>query len=238
MEIMPCSELLMVVEDDPLNLKTIEKILTDAGYRVHPAQNGRQCLEDVTTVRPDLVLMDINMPDLNGIETCRRLKSGMATRNLPVIFVTGSSDDHHLESAFSAGGCDFVRKPIGRIELLARVRSALIQHQAALRMAEGEKLKGALETAGGVCHELNQPLQYILGAVQLLMLDVPEEAPMFRNLDDIRARVEQMGQITRKLSEITHYRTREYAGGHQIIDLRQAPNGPDVWPPVDDPAAL
>ena len=232
MEIMAHNELIMVVEDDPLNLETVARILSAYGYRVHPAQNGRQCLQEVQSVQPQLIVMDIDMPHLDGIKTCRRLKDEDATRNLPLIFVTGSSDDSTLEAAFEAGGCDFVHKPVRRIELLARVQSALNQQSTALRMAADEKLNGALETAGGVCHELNQPLQYILGAVQLLMLDVPEETPLFRNLDEIRARVEQMGEITRKLSAIIHYRTREYAGGHRIIDPQ--PLNRPLSPP-DDP---
>lgn len=232
MEIMARNELIMVVEDDPLNLETVAGILAASGYRVHPAQNGRQCLQEVQSVQPQLILLDIDMPHLDGIKTCRRLKDEDATRNLPLIFVTGSSDDSILEAAFEAGGCDFVHKPVRRIELLARVQSALNQQSTALRMAADEKLKGALETAGGVCHELNQPLQYILGAVQLLMLDVPEETPLFRNLDEIRARVEQMGEITRKLSAIIHYRTREDAGGHPIIDPQ--PLNRPLSPP-DDP---
>jgi CheY-like chemotaxis protein len=240
-EIMPENELLMVVEDDPFNLKIITKILNEAGYRIHPAKNGRQCIDEVSKVKPHLILMDIHMPALDGIETCRLLKSHTATRNYPIIFVTGSTDDQTLEAAFEAGGRDFVHKPVSRIELLARVRSALTQRRAAMKLAEDEKLKGALETAGGICHELNQPLQYILGAVQLLMLDVPEDAPFYRNLNEIRARVEQMGEITRQLSEITHYRAREYAGGHQIIDIHRSISRSDsteskMMPPGDEQA--
>ncbi len=233
MEIMPENELLMVVEDDPLNLKTIARILADAGYRVHPAQNGRQCLDEVRTVRPHLILMDINMPTLDGIETCRRIKNDPTTRDLPVVFVTGSFDDHFLAAAIDAGGCDFVHKPVSRMELLFRVRSALFKKRSAHRLADERELEAALERAGVVCHELNQPLQYILGAVQLLMLDVPEEKPMFRSLDTIRARVEQMGEITRRLSEITHDRTRNGARDPQIGGLLRMSDQPPSAP--EDP---
>jgi CheY-like chemotaxis protein len=241
MEQMLADELLMVVEDDPCNLKIITKILTEAGYRVHPAESGRQCLDEAPIIKPHLILMDINMPALDGIETCRRLKSETCTRNLPVIFVTGSTDDQTLEAAFNAGGRDFVHKPVSRIELLARVRSALVQRRAAIKLAADEKLKGALETAGGICHELNQPLQYVLGHIQLLMLDVPEQDPFYRNLDDIRARIEMMGEITRKLSEITQYRVRDYADGHQIIDIHKSISGSDLESGIvlpDDEASL
>lgn len=216
------NELVLVVEDDPINLKFVQKILDDAGYRLRSAADGQQCLDSVVQVLPQLILMDINMPSIDGLETCRRLKCSSVTRDIPVIFVTGNTGDEVLEMAFAVGGCDYVVKPINRIELLARVRSALDQRQAAFKLAEEEKLKAVLETAGGICHELNQPLQYVLGAIQLLMLDMPSEAPIHKTLDDMRIRVEQMGDITRKLSEITQYHTRDYAGGQQIIDLRRS----------------
>ena len=142
-----------------------------------------------------------------------------------MIFVTASTDDDTLAEAFRTGGGDYVRKPVNRLELLARVRSAL-NHQLALqKLADEEKLKGVLETAGGVCHELNQPLQYVLGAVQILMMDIPPEDPIHQRLDTIRAHVEDMGDITRRLAKITQYRSRKYAGGRYIIDISQCVGG-------------
>lgn len=149
------TESIMVVEDDPINLKMITKILEAAGYVLYSAGDGEACLKEVLVKKPDLILMDINMPALDGIETCRRLKVDAGTRQIPVIFVTASTDDETLEAAFGAGGTDFVRKPVSRIELTARVRSAFDRQYASRKMAEDEKLKGVLETAGGVCHELN-----------------------------------------------------------------------------------
>jgi signal transduction histidine kinase len=86
---------------------------------------------------------------------------------------------------------------------------------------EAEKLKAALETAGDVCHSLNQPLQYVLGAVQILLMDMSPEDKMYKNLDMIREKVEQMGAITRKLAEVTLYRTKPRAGGHHILDIEK-----------------
>ena len=219
---------IMIVEDDPINLAMVSKILEVAGFDSHGVTDGQKCLTQVMQVKPKLILMDINMPALDGIETCRRLKLDTATRNIPVIFVTGSTDDTTLEAAFGAGGSDYVRKPVSRVELMARVRSCLAQQAAIRNIAEEEKLKGVLETAGGICHELNQPLQYILGAIQILMMDLDPKESIFQSLDAIRASVEQMGEITRKLTAITYYRSRKYAGGNDIIDIRECITSPDV----------
>jgi CheY-like chemotaxis protein len=218
---------IMIVEDDPINLAMITKILTEAKFDCHGVADGQKCLTDVLLVKPTLILMDIRMPVLDGIETCRRLKLDSATRNIPVIFVTGDTDDDTLEEAFGAGAFDYVRKPISRVELMARVRSCLAQQAAIHNLAEEEKLKGVLETAGGICHELNQPLQYVLGAIQILMMDLDPKDAIYQSLDAIRASVEKMGEITRKLTAITYYRSRKYAGGLDILDIQQCINDPE-----------
>ncbi|MCP4748227.1 MAG: response regulator [Desulfobacteraceae bacterium] len=217
---------ILVVEDDPLSLKFISHVLIDAGFETDSAADGQQCLKMVLGKKPHLILMDINMPAMNGIETCRRLKLDQNTRDIPVIFVTGNIDDETLEAAFGAGATDYVRKPVSRVELLARVRSSLNQQNAIKKLAEDEKLKGVLETAGGICHELNQPLQYVLGAIQILMMDVSSEEPIYHSLDSIRASIEKMGQITRKLTAITYHRTRTYAGGLDILDIDRSTEKP------------
>ncbi|MBT8341568.1 MAG: response regulator [Desulfatitalea sp.] len=224
---------ILVAEDDAISMKCIKGMLTEAGFRVQTATDGRRCLNNVAHLMPDLVIMDVVMPNLDGIQACRLLKADSRFQRIPVIFVTGNTDDRTLKSAFSAGGSDYVRKPVSRIEILARVRTALAQQRMILQLTEEEKLKSVLETAGGICHELNQPLQYVLGAVQLLMLDVPLHGEIYNQLDAIRARVEQMGGMMHKLSEITRVRTRKYVGNQDIVDL-QGSIDDSRWPSKDE----
>lgn len=216
----------MVVDDDPDNSNFIQTILEEAGYSVCRAASGRQCLQSVEEFGPDLILMDNIMPDMSGIEICSRINQDAGIRTVPVIFVTGSTDDHTLQAAFDSGASDYVRKPVSRIELLARIRSVLNQQRALRKLADEEKLRGVLATAGAVCHELNQPLQYVMGAVQIVLMDLSPDDPHYTHLDAIRQRIEQMGDITRKLSEVTCYRTRKYAGGIDIIDVDRSSRKP------------
>ena len=197
-------------------------MLVKEGYVVHSTGDGQQCLDLLAKIRPDLILMDIEMPNVDGITACRRIREDDLFAQIPIIFITSHTDDKTLQAAFDAGGTDYVRKPIGRVELLARVCTALAQRRAFERRRKEELLKGVLETAGAVCHELNQPLQYVLGAIQLLIIDTPDEDPKYRRLQSVFERVEQMGDITRKLSNITRYRTRKYMGNRDIIDLEKA----------------
>ncbi len=209
----------LVVEDDPVTANFISTILNEAGYHIRSAANGIECLESIEVVQPDVILMDIKMPKLGGIETCRKIKANALYESIPVVFVTASTDDATLGAAFDAGGRDYIRKPINRVELLSRLRLMYELQQTHLKRLETEKLNGVLETAGGVCHKLNQPLQYILGAIQILLMDMDIEDKMYPQLDAVRDKVEQMGEITRKLAEITRYRTKAHAGGQHILDI-------------------
>lgn len=210
---------ILVVEDEPVTCNIIVTILREAGYRTKTAANGCECLDSLKQFQPDVILMDIKMPEMDGIEACSRIKADVDLDAIPVVFVTGSTDDQTLEAAFAAGGRDYIRKPINRIELLARLRLMRDLQQTLQKRMETEKLNGVLETAGGVCHRLNQPLQYVLGAIQILMMDLAPGNKIYSQLDAVREKIEQMGEITRKLSEITRYRTKAHAGGQHILDI-------------------
>lgn len=210
---------ILVVEDEPITCNIIASILSKAGYIIKTASNGLECLDSLEEGHPDVILMDVKMPVMDGIETCRRINADPDLSGIPVVFVTSSTDDQTLEAAFDAGGRDYLRKPINPIEMLARLRLMRDLQQTHRKRLEAEKLKGVLETAGGVCHTLNQPLQYIMGAIQILIMDLPPESKMYTQLEAIREKVEQMGKITRKLSEITRYRAKAHAGGQYILDI-------------------
>jgi len=210
---------ILVVEDEPITRKMITSILQAAGFAVCAVANGRACLDSLARSQPDVILMDVQMPELDGLETCRRIKAHEEYGTIPVVFVTARADNKTLEAAFGVGGRDYIRKPVNRIELLSRLRLMQeLQHSQKKRI-ETEKLKSALETAGGVCHKLNQPLQFILGAIQIVMMETPAEDSLYPQLDAIREKIEDMGKITRKLAEITRYRTKTHAGGQYILDI-------------------
>ena len=87
-----------------------------------------------------------------------------------------------------------------------------------------ERLQGALEMSGSICHELNQPLQYISGATEILLMDLRKDDPVFEMVAKVKTQIERMGSITKKLMGITSYQTREYVGGRNIIDIDKASN--------------
>jgi CheY-like chemotaxis protein len=197
---------ILVVEDDPASFETINTLLDRTAYEVLSASNRGQCLDEIRRIQPDVIFVDVANADPGSLQPCRKLREDPGLNRIPVVLITAGSEELVLESALSTWASDFIRKPLTRVELISRIRLALNLRQAVEQQAEAEKLKRVLEKAGGVCHSLNQPLQYVLGAVQILLIDMPPDDNKYKCVDTIREKVEQMGTITRKLAEVTRYR--------------------------------
>jgi len=116
---------IFLVDDNPNNLTLLYGILRNAGYQVRAANNGRRALETVTAYPPELVMLDINMPEMNGYEVCEKLKAHPITRDIPVIFISALDDVFDKVRAFQVGGIDYVPKPFQAEEVLARVETQL-----------------------------------------------------------------------------------------------------------------
>jgi class 3 adenylate cyclase len=116
---------ILVIEDEPANIQTLSTILKERGYQINIATNGRQALEVLERIRPDLILLDIMMPEMDGFETCRRIKASTAWREIPIIFLTAKTDTADIVRGFELGAVDYVAKPFNAHELLARVNTHL-----------------------------------------------------------------------------------------------------------------
>jgi len=124
---------ILCIDDEPSNLALMRNVL-QADYKLVFARNGAETLQAVAKHNPALLLMDVNMPDLNGFEVARRLKADPATSHIPIIFVSGSSDELDEQAGFDAGGVDYITKPISAAIVRARVRT----HLSLVKVAELE----------------------------------------------------------------------------------------------------
>ncbi len=116
---------IVIVDDTPKNIQIIGTILRDKGYLISVAQSGEQALNIIAKAPPDLILLDIVMPGMDGYETCRRIKSAPETKDIPVIFLTALTDTLEKVKGFEAGAVDFITKPVETEELLARIQTHL-----------------------------------------------------------------------------------------------------------------
>lgn len=115
--------LVLAVDDNPQNLQFLGKLLSDNGYEVGMAQNGQQALNFVKKNDPDLILLDIMMPGMDGYEVCKQLKKDYFAQQIPVIFLTAMTESQNIIKGFEAGGVDYVTKPFNSGELLARIKT-------------------------------------------------------------------------------------------------------------------
>lgn len=122
---MPKKNKILVVDDVPVNVQLLTTYLTSVGYEVVTARDGQEALDQVAATLPDLILLDVMMPKLNGFEVCERLKSDPVTRIIPVIMVTALNEIEDKIKATESGADDFVSKPFNKLELLTRVKSLL-----------------------------------------------------------------------------------------------------------------
>ncbi|MGA2015932.1 MAG: hybrid sensor histidine kinase/response regulator [Opitutaceae bacterium] len=157
---------ILVVDDDRVNLKIIGGILRHEGYEITEAASGEQALEVYAEFRPNLVLLDVMMPGIDGFATCRTLKKTYGETCAPVIFVTARSKADDIVMGFDAGGVDYLTKPFRPKEVLARIRTHLSNQ---LLLEQLSKANAAKDRFLGMCaHDLRNPLSSIRGLAELM----------------------------------------------------------------------
>lgn len=170
---------ILIVDDTPANLSVLASMLTARGYQIRIAPSGRLALQFVTRSQPDLILLDISMPDMDGYEVCKQLKENKVWSSIPVIFISARNDMQGKIRSFEAGGVDYITKPFQYAEVEARVEAhiklRLYQRyleerveqktrelvQAQEKIAKTEKISILGVMAAGIAHEINQPLNAI-----------------------------------------------------------------------------
>lgn len=142
---------ILIVDDTPANLRLLSQMLSEQGYQVRPVLEGRLALIAAQVKPPDLILLDIRMPDLNGYQVCERLKSDSKTKDIPIIFISALDAIQDKVKAFTVGGVDYITKPFHVEEVLARVETHLALHklQEQLELAN-QKMTQELALAGEV----------------------------------------------------------------------------------------
>lgn len=165
----------LIVDDTPANLRLLAGILGEAGYQVRPVRDGRMALSVARSNLPDIILLDIMMPEMDGYEVCRQLKADEKTKDIPVIFISALDDVHDKVKSFSMGAVDYVTKPFQAEEVLARVENHIALHR--LQNDLREQVAELDAFAHTVAHDLKNPLALVVGLVDFVMVQYEDSVP-------------------------------------------------------------
>lgn len=165
--------ILLLVDDDPDNLHVLLETLDDSNFRTLVALDGENALRQIAYIRPDLILLDVMMPGLDGFETCQRLKDNDETKDIPVIFMTALSETVNKVKGFQVGGVDYITKPIDIEEVLVRINTHLtirqLQKQLEAKNAELQALNASKDRFFSIIsHDLRNPLIGFLSFAHIL----------------------------------------------------------------------
>lgn len=209
---------ILIVDDDPNNFEVIEALLFKEGYNLSYASSGLQALEALELNLPDVILLDVMMPDIDGIEVCHQIKSDSRWQHIPVIMITALNSKENLARCLNAGADDFLGKPVSGIELRARVRSMLrIKRQY-------EALQSTLQLREDmsqmIVHDLRNPLTNIFIACELLLrAELPEKQQ--KRVEQIVIAGQRLRSLTDDLLVVAKMESGKMALKRDKVDLCQ-----------------
>ena len=239
---------ILIVDDKPENLRLLATMLKHQGYEIRTAINGKLCLRAANAIAPDLILLDINMPDLNGYEVCQRLREETTTQNVPIIFLSALSEPLDKVKAFQSGGNDYISKPFQLEEVRIRIANQLkissLQKQLEAQKQELERQNSRLEVeiqsriaAETQLLQINQQLQVLATKDSLTQLANRHLFDRFLEQEWRRMRREKL-PLSLILCDVDYFKRYNDRFGHQEGDrcLQQVARG--ISSVVNRPADL
>lgn len=233
MEINPSEYKILIVDDVMSNVLLLKVLLTNEKFAIATASNGRQALEQVEKENPDLVLLDVMMPDMSGFEVAQHLKSNPNTADIPIIFLTALNSTADIVKGFQVGANDFISKPFNKEELIIRVT-----HQISLVAAKRlilSKTEELQRTIAGrdklysvIAHDLRSPMGSIKMVLNMLILNLPSEkigAEMYELLTMANQTTEDVFSLLDNLLKWTKSQIGKLNVAYQDVDLVEVTDG-------------
>ncbi|MDA0709767.1 MAG: response regulator [bacterium] len=209
---------IVAIDDDPSVLVYVEQVMKSEGYEIQTSSNGRQALLDMQTGVPDLVILDVDMPGLDGLALLAQMRELESLKRVPVIFLTVKDTRDDESRGLKAGVVDYISK-----EVLVPERVDILKYRLRNFFAtqENERLRGVLATIVSANHEINNPMMVVLGSAELLRIKGavdhnPEAREAVRRIVDASR---QIGKVMARTAALTRFEIKTYLDGVEMLDL-------------------
>jgi len=238
----------LAVDDEPTSLLLLVRALERSGHEVLQADSGTRALEVLATGQPEVVITDWHLPDLDGLEICRRVRAAPPGRYVYIVVLTVRREKEDIIAALDAGADEFLSKPFHPDELRARMRTAerILDLEAELavrartaedalarlresqeRLVAAERLAAVGAVGITVRHEINNPLTGLLGFVDLMLAEQPAPPPsIVDGLARVRTEARRIADIVKRIEDVKDVKTKSYVGGTRMLDIDGPPRRP------------
>ena len=215
---------ILVIDDLPENVFLLQDRLEREGYEIITSYDGKSGIEKAIKEIPDLILLDVMMPDITGIEVCKALVQNPITSNIPIILVTAKSGAEDTKEGLEAGAFDYIKKPFNRIELLARVHSALKLNETHKLLIEAEKKSIFSATVVTTNHKIKQPLTLMSLSATAIKREINKDEisrdTILKKLNYIEIAIKEITDILNQLNAIKQPVFSEYIKNIRMVDVK------------------
>lgn len=218
---------ILVIDDLPENVFMLQDRLEHEGFEVLTAYDGYTGIDKAKNEMPDLILLDVMMPDITGLEVCKILVNEPTTKDIPIILVTAKSGAEDTKEGLEAGAFDYIKKPFNRIELLARVKSALKLSEAHKLLLSSEKRDTFIATVVTANHKIKQPLTLLSLSSAAIKRELSREEiskdGILKRVKYIDLAIKEITDVLNQLNAIKEPILSEYTSNIKMIKVEEGP---------------
>lgn len=205
---------ILVIDDRPDNVYYLQSRLQIENFQVITAFSGKEGIEKTKSLKPDLILLDIMMPEMDGYEVCKILTNDEETKDIPIILVTAKVDSKDVEQGLKVGAYDYIKKPFDKIELIARINSALRYSEMKKKSIQQEKYQIFEATVITANHEIKQPLTIMSLALNSIKRELQKENIdkniLLEKINYLEDGIKKITTVLNKLNAIKHPEAKEF----------------------------
>ncbi|MBZ0182857.1 MAG: response regulator [Melioribacteraceae bacterium] len=219
---------ILVVDDSKDNVIILRERLENEGFEISTAYSGEEAIKKALTESPDLILLDVMMPEMSGFEVCKRISGNEKTREIPIILLTALVEPKDIKEGFQAGAYDYIKKPFNKVELIARINSALRFRETAKLILDIEKINTFAASVVTTNHEIKQPLTLINLSVAALKREVSKDELNKQSIEKRISIIENAARDILKFLEVYSAIKKpvltDYINNIKMIDLKKHTN--------------